>query len=495
MKNKRDIFSIFVIFIIIGSSIIYTSKANDSTIILKENKNEEWFDGYFEGSLGKTKNSIDGFIKGNINLGRSDDVGKFFGTWNKTESKYYGEIKGIFRNNIITGFIKTNEKLAPRFFIGYITHDKTNFQTSIFSLYTDIKFIRGTFEVSFLPPLTGIHGVGTKEMHLIDENRSEEFTDNPDDHREMMIRIWYPINKEIKEPIQEYMDQPTFLWLKNRSPLPLFTIPDTAYKFVRPHGIKDAAISEKEGKYPVIIFSPGYDGVYQIYTSLIEDLVSNGFIVVSINHPYVSGITVFPDGRKIYVASNSTGLIGLNSVVGDAKFVLDEITRLNKSDEKFKGKFDLSKVGMYGHSFGGASTAICCYDEDRILCGLTLDGVFYTNYTKNGIEKPFLMMLAERRFNDENAEEMWELLYDDSYKVEVLGSTHYAYSDVGLLLNHLTPLIPNNILGFGTIEPKLHVNITKRFELAFFEVYLKNKSPQRIIDLASKIKEINFEYK
>jgi hypothetical protein len=112
-----------------------------------------------------------------------------------------------------------------------------------------------------------------------------------------------------------------------------------------------------------------------------------------------------------------------------------------------------------------------------------------------GLNKPFLMMLAEERFNDENAQNMWNLLYDDAYKVEVIGSTHYAYTDVGVLLNHLVPLIPNKLLGFGTIEPKRHVNITRMFELAFFEVYLKEKTRQDLINLASQFQEVNFEYK
>jgi hypothetical protein len=81
----------------------------------------------------------------------------------------------------------------------------------------------------------------------------------------------------------------------------LITIPNNAYLFVRPHGRNETTIASR-----VVsgwsLFSPGYDGVYQIYTSFIEDLVSHGFIVASINHPYVSGITVFPDGRTVGLA-------------------------------------------------------------------------------------------------------------------------------------------------------------------------------------------------
>ena len=108
--------------------------------------------------------------------------------------------------------------------------------------------------------------------------------------------------------------------------------------------------------------------MFQIYTSFIEDLVGHGFVVVSINHPYISGITVFPDGRTVGLASVPTDPVArsaffnmsLRTIVEDAKFVLDTITEMNATDPDFSGHFDLSQVGMYGHSFGGANTAVCC---------------------------------------------------------------------------------------------------------------------------------------
>jgi hypothetical protein len=344
--------------------------------------------------------------------------------------------------------------------------------------------------------LTGEYSVGVKSLHLIDENRLEEFTqDVTDDFREMMIQIWYPTDKEIVEPRIDYMDAPTFAWLKARSPVPLFTIPDNGYMFVRPHARSEPPISNANDMFPVIVFSPGYDGVYQIYTSFIEDMVSNGYIVVSINHPYVSGITVFPDGRKIYISDIPPAELSLNSVVDDAKFVLDNIYEMNESDGDFKGRFDLSRIGMYGHSFGGASTSICCYQDERFLCGLTLDGVFYLDYIPEKLEKPFLLMIAENRFNNENVQDMWNNLVSDAFKVEIEGSTHYAYTDVGVLLKHLLPLVPPVLLGFGTIEPKLQVNITRMITKMFFDVYLKGENVEDLITFLSVIDWVKFEYK
>ena len=222
------------------------------------------------------------------------------------------------------------------------------------------------------------------------------------------------------------MDYPTFQWLKNRSPIPLITIPNNAYLFVRPHGRNETMIAS--GVFPVVIFSPGYDGVYQIYTSFIEDLVSHGFVVASINHPYVSGITVFPDGRTVGLASVPTDPVAqaaffnmsLRTIVGDAKFVLDTITEMNATDPDFSGHFDLSRVGMYGHSFGGANTAVCCYEDARFRAGLTLDGVFYPQFIPGNITVPFLMMFAEARLaNDSTIHYMWNHTTNDTFKMSI----------------------------------------------------------------------------
>ena len=37
----------------------------------------------------------------------------------------------------------------------------------------------------------------------------------------------------------------------------------------------------------------------------------------------------------------------------DVSFVLDQLTKLNAGDTDLKGKLDLQKVGVAGHSYGG----------------------------------------------------------------------------------------------------------------------------------------------
>src|SRR6266545_2059260 len=42
------------------------------------------------------------------------------------------------------------------------------------------------------PPPTGPYAIGTLTYHWVDAGRPEDFTDDPNDRRELMVQIWYP---------------------------------------------------------------------------------------------------------------------------------------------------------------------------------------------------------------------------------------------------------------------------------------------------------------
>ncbi len=462
----------------------------------------DWQDGIFQGVWSKKNDNTSGFIWGTLNQGRRATRGTFTGEWNTTDGIESGTFHGIFFGIILVGQWYTSETGKTNRVTGILRLNETHFSATLISPSTGLLYISGIHDASFLPKPTGLYGVGVTTKHLIDISRPENFTEDPTDFREMMVQLWYPIDSPTLGKQTKYMDYPTFQWLKNRSPIPLITIPNNAYLFVRPHGRNETNIAE--GVFPLVIFSPGYDGVYQIYTSFIEDLVSHGFVVVSINHPYVSGITVFPDGHTIGLAEVPTDPVereaffnmSLQTIIQDSKFVLDTLTQMNATDPDFLGHFDLSKVGMYGHSFGGANTAVCCYEDARFHAGLTLDGVFYQHFIPGNITVPFLFMFAEARLsNDSTIMYMWNHTTNDTFKMNISGSTHYAFTDVGVLLSHLVPFIPPRLLLFGSIAPKRMVNITRTYVTVFFEVYLKGEPIEMLLNLYSQYNEVQFDYK
>ena len=499
---------LFTIFIICS---VFISAFLSSATLISEKQSKlnlldndlEWNDGRFTGKIYKFLTSENGIITGTLNLGRKSTCGTFQATWalnNKT-----GTAQGIFNNNLIVGIFQETPSLP---FIGRLFIQPCLLTIIMWTPLNGIYSIYCHYDTSFLYPPTGPYEIGVKTYHFIDESRKENFTQNdPDDLREMMVQLWYPLstnNSAYEFPNANYMDAITFQWLKGRSPIPLITIPNHAYQYVNPHGVIESPIETTTAPFPVIIFSHGYDGVYQIYTSLIEDLVSYGYVIASINHPYIAGVTVFPDNRTIPVSkipsdpeeAEAWRILGMRSVVEDAKYVLDVLTEMNHSDPFFSGVFDLNYVGMYGHSFGGGATALCCYEDTRFKAGLTLDGFSSAGSISGGLSTPFLMMVTDDRYkNDTSLDLIWENLTGNAYLVGIKGSQHYSFTDVGILLKHLLPLVPPSLLGFGTIDQKRMVNITISLERTFFNVYLRGADPDNLTALLNSFTEIEFKEK
>lgn len=104
------------------------------------------------------------------------------------------------------------------------------------------------------------------------------------------------------------------------------------------------------------------------YTTFAADLASHGYLVAGFDAPHRSAVVVFPDGRVIARApQNNADLVSesqqeqlANKLVqassADMGIALDQLERLNVSDPsgRFLGRLDMQRVGVFGHSLGGA---------------------------------------------------------------------------------------------------------------------------------------------
>ncbi len=82
----------------------------------------------------------------------------------------------------------------------------------------------------------------------------------------------------------------------------------------------------------------------------------------------------------------------------DTTFILNEVIKGN-FDKNFKAIANLiddDKIGMFGHSFGGATSAQMLVKDARIKAAIDMDGGLYGDpLPKNGPQKPFMLMNAE----------------------------------------------------------------------------------------------------
>ncbi|MFO8133061.1 MAG: hypothetical protein R6U10_03900 [Thermoplasmatota archaeon] len=455
-----------------------------------------WADGSFNGTIYRA-GEVAGDITGYVKLGRSSQRGFFHGTWNTEASQ--GQTSGFFFGRLLCGRIHMPDTGRSMPLVGILQGNASRFTARLLSPPGGQLQVSGIRHASFLPEPEGPYTLGTTTMHLVDREREERFTDDPSDSREIMLQFWYPA-ADGEGDRTAYMEPETFDWLKHESPIPLFWIPDDRYTSAAPHAVRDAPPLPGE-RFPVLLFSHGYDGVREIYTSLVEELVSHGYIVAAVQHPYVAGVTVFPDGRVVEHQpapadpdeAEAYFEMAFDSVTGDIEFVLD---RLPGVETPLRSSFDLDHIGIYGHSFGGGASAAACNRDDRVMAGAALDGFFYSDVVENGTRKPFLSLLADGHFErDASLRQLWNRTSQDIYMATVAGAAHYSYTDVGLLLTHVAPLIPRRAVGFGSIEPRRLIDISNAYTLAFFDGYLKEQPLDVLLDLADQYPEVTFDYK
>ena len=135
----------------------------------------------------------------------------------------------------------------------------------------------------------------------------------------------------------------------------------------------DAPLAETGGKFPVLVFSHGSGSLLAIYTAMLSEIASHGYVVVGIQHPYNAMMTTFADGRTI-PASPAAANDTVQYWSEDTAFVVDELEKLAAGTGKFGGRLDLSRLGAFGHSFGGAASAEFCLDDARCVAGINFDG-------------------------------------------------------------------------------------------------------------------------
>ena len=113
-----------------------------------------------------------------------------------------------------------------------------------------------------------------------------------------------------------------------------------------------------DGPFPVIIFSHGLGGTREGYEYLGTFWAAHGYASVHLQHVGSDDAVWRGGGGMQAMARAANGKNALDRAA-DVKFALDQLEILNK-DAAFplRGKLDLQKIGMAGHSFGANTTLL-----------------------------------------------------------------------------------------------------------------------------------------
>ncbi|MEV6912233.1 lipase [Amycolatopsis sp. NPDC051071] len=370
-----------------------------------------------------------------------------------------------------------------------------------------------------VPALTGQYDIGTTDLHLVDQARPDPW--KPERRRELMVTVTYPADR--------FADGPRAPWVspamgavvdqglasEDSLGLPAGSIDWTSAKRRAEVGVPTAPGAPK----PVVLFSPGFGGPRETYTALVDDLASRGYVVVSLSHTFESAAVEFPGGRlETALSPEFTPEFmkkALDVRVGDSRFVLDQLAKITRGQNPdaenrplprgLGWSLDLSKVGAYGHSYGGFTAGETMVHDRRVDAGINLDGAMATasgnppgsayipgEVTKRGLDRPFMLMGAEgvdetgkplqHTHRTPEFDRSWADFWANQrgWKRDLLlsgGSTHMAYSDLQTVVPQLGSRVTpeKRVAAIGTIDPRRSLAAQRDYVGAFFDLHLKGR--------------------
>ncbi|MEZ6135127.1 MAG: dienelactone hydrolase [Pirellulaceae bacterium] len=117
-------------------------------------------------------------------------------------------------------------------------------------------------------------------------------------------------------------------------------------------------LPEVDSAAPVLLFSHGLGGSRDNNKYLGNHWAGRGYVVVVMQHAGsdTKVITEAPRLQRFAAIKSAASGENLLHRIRDVKETLDHLESLNRPGGAYDGRFDLTKVGMSGHSFGAVTT-------------------------------------------------------------------------------------------------------------------------------------------
>lgn len=347
----------------------------------------------------------------------------------------------------------------------------------------------------FAPVLTGPYKVGTTVLELVDDSRQDPLAPTAST-RDLVVSLFYPTEKNVK----------------NCTLAPQFP-PGTAALLdvvINGNGLAEMITTRSclgspmaRPDLPLLLLGPGLGTTRLFHSDMAGEIASHGWNVVTVDHPYDSLVVEYPNGRLVFASdsplANKTGddavlLQFLDARVKDMQFVLDSLsnssvtsripglgypTSASKSNNHnfHKSKLITDKVGVFGHSFGGAAALQLLKDDKRFHVGADLDGGVYGTVVQEGTDLPFLFIRApsHTHITDPTWAKAWPNLRGFKREYSVNGTLHGSFTDLPIFRD----LVGSDVLGeygpqTGTIAGSRVLAIETALLGALFDRFLKD---------------------
>ncbi|KAL6362885.1 hypothetical protein LRP88_04200 [Fusarium phalaenopsidis] len=296
--------------------------------------------------------------------------------------------------------------------------------------------------------------VSHKVVELTDESRWDPYAPEDNRHkRRILTSLFIPTQKDQKKCQSEKID---YMPPRTRGgAAKTLGLPNTTFEGLELEFCK--ASTKKRALLPIVIFSPGFSSIRLLSSAQAQSLASQGNVVITVDHPYDGTIIEFPDGTV---------------VLGG---ILDG--------------FDTSKIFVYGHSLGGATSAQVALNDDRVLGSLDMDGKLYGSVSEAGLDTPLFVVGAD---STEEAASYFKGIMGkvDAAKMflTINGTGHMSFVDLPLVLSLLHFTAPGLERAIGTIDGKRIASITDDILGAVTSFLFKGKT-RALCQLEDKVEE------
>jgi predicted dienelactone hydrolase len=367
---------------------------------------------------------------------------------------------------------------------------------------------------SALPIPSGPYVVGRTSYAWTNEAQADELASPPGSKRQVVAWVWYPAVYSQGNAPAEYLPAPWRVAFAGQLGFVMRSFFKRDPAAVHAHMVFNAMVSPERRTYPVVLLRPGGSALTTDFTTLAEDLASHGFFVVGFDAPYRSCVVVLPDGRTVARSpaanvENANGNLD-DPVVGkllamwtsDAAFVVDQLQRVNDDPSgKFAGRMDLQRLGIFGHSFGGATALEFCREDSRCKAALDMDGIPFGQIVHDGLHKPGMFLLSDHSGEMADREShrvlgeiqsIYDRLPDGRLYLVIRHASHFSFSDQ-ILLNSQAVMRFLRLFGIGGLDGRRGLAISAEYVNQFFEVNLNGAPPTSLTSLAGKYPEVEIE--
>lgn len=241
---------------------------------------------------------------------------------------------------------------------------------------------------------------------------------------------------------------------------------------------------------PILLFSPGYLFPRLYYSVIASAIASEGFTVITIDHPEDANIITYPDGRTVYgtAPTDATPEDFIRYTyprAADASFIIDQLSNATAMASLLPHRgprpFPTDRIAMLGHSLGGVAAVIAAGQDRRLRAAINWDGTIFAPLPASGLRQPVLYV-SEANATDPTWVAAWPQLKGPKLWLEVANTTHMSFSD-GVSLMRAAGLDTAPFEGLlGSIEPVELVRILAKYTAAWMDGAFAGKVGGKLLE-------------